>query len=39
MNCKSVVTPTKTNHKLDFDVNGEEVDATTIVGWLFEIFV
>lgn len=29
MNCKSVVTPAKTNHNLDSHVDGEEVDATT----------
>lgn len=29
MNCKSVVAPTETNHKMDFNVDGEDVDATT----------
>lgn len=29
MNCKSAVTPAETNHKLDSDDDGEDVDATT----------
>lgn len=29
MNCNSVVTPTETNHKMDFDADGEDVNATT----------
>lgn len=29
MNCKSVVTPAETNHKLDSNVDGEDIDATT----------
>jgi hypothetical protein len=28
-NCKVVVTPSETNHKLDSDSDGEDVDATT----------
>lgn len=28
MNHKSLVTPVETKHKLDYDVNGEDVDAT-----------
>ena len=28
-NCKAVVTPSETNHKLDSDSDGEDVDATT----------
>lgn len=36
MNCKSAITPAEINHKLGFDVDGEDVDATTfkqLVGW------
>ncbi|XP_050915901.1 uncharacterized mitochondrial protein AtMg00810-like [Lathyrus oleraceus] len=29
LNCKAVVTPAETNHKLDFDSKGDDVDATT----------
>lgn len=29
MNCKSTVTDAETNRKLDYDVDGEDVDATT----------
>ncbi|XP_050888788.1 uncharacterized mitochondrial protein AtMg00810-like [Lathyrus oleraceus] len=29
LNCKVVVTPTETNHKLDSDPKGDDVDATT----------
>ncbi|XP_050876343.1 secreted RxLR effector protein 161-like [Lathyrus oleraceus] len=29
LNCKVVVTPTDTNHKLDFDFDGDDVDSTT----------
>ncbi|XP_050920038.1 uncharacterized mitochondrial protein AtMg00820-like [Lathyrus oleraceus] len=29
MNCKSAITPTETNHKLDFDVEGDYVDCIT----------
>ncbi|XP_050908684.1 uncharacterized mitochondrial protein AtMg00810-like [Lathyrus oleraceus] len=29
LNYKAAVTPTKTNHKLDFDLEGDDVDATT----------
>lgn len=37
MNCKIEVTPSETNHKLDFDSEGDDVDATTfkqLVGYL-----
>lgn len=29
MNCKSTLTPTETNHKLDSDIDDKDVDATT----------
>ena len=29
MHCKTTITPTETNYKLNFDVEGDEVDATT----------
>lgn len=29
MNCKLAVTPAETNHKLNYDVDGEDVDVTT----------
>ncbi|XP_050878710.1 secreted RxLR effector protein 161-like [Lathyrus oleraceus] len=29
MNCKSVITSVEINHKLDFDVEGDDVDVTT----------
>ncbi|XP_050902611.1 uncharacterized mitochondrial protein AtMg00810-like [Lathyrus oleraceus] len=29
INCKSAITPAETNHKLDSDVKGDDVDATT----------
>ncbi|XP_058726096.1 uncharacterized mitochondrial protein AtMg00810-like [Vicia villosa] len=28
-NCKTAITPAETNHKLDFDVESDDVDATT----------
>lgn len=30
LNCKVVVTPSKTNHKLDSDPKGDDVDALTL---------
>lgn len=27
MNCKSAITPPETNHKLAYDVEGDDVDA------------
>lgn len=30
MNCNSTVTPTETNHELDSDADGEDVDVTTL---------
>ena len=29
INCKYAITPTETNHKLDSDIEGDDVDATT----------
>ncbi|XP_050878219.1 uncharacterized mitochondrial protein AtMg00810-like [Lathyrus oleraceus] len=29
LNCKDVVTPSETNHKLDYDSKGDDIDATT----------
>lgn len=34
MNCKSGVTPAETNHKLDSNVDGEDVDDITFNSWL-----
>lgn len=37
MNYKSTITPAKTNHKLNFDADGEDIDATAfkqLVGYL-----